>query len=109
MLKDLGLVTIDLRTPEDIEEEQQAQDMTIPAAAVPLIADLIAMPENDPKRGTEHEGAFLDTKTRPRTIEIGKALHDIGGHTLMRRAHNEVSAKGGFSYRSLEMAWDESW
>jgi hypothetical protein len=101
-----GGVVISGWTQEAVDEDRAAREMVVPPDAAPLIAELKAMVENDPNRGTEHEGAFLDNKTRPRAREIGKALYAMGDHVLMIRAHQEVQRIGGFSFRSLEMAWD---
>lgn len=108
LFKQLGLpVThIDTYTPQDRREESQSRAMTIPAEALPLIAELGAMVENDPARGTEDEGSFLDAKTRPRTREIGAELYAIGGHVLMLRAHHEIHLKYAPSQRMLEAAWN---
>jgi hypothetical protein len=99
-------LVLDLYSPEDREQEERARAMPVPAEAATMIEELCAMVTGDPNRGNQHEGSFLDKKTRPRTVEIGQALCRIGGHELMIKAHFEVSKLKGFSARSLEMAWD---
>lgn len=72
-----------------------------------LISELVAMVLNDPHRGTEDEEAFLGMRTRPRTEEIGRQLHSVGGHAAMVEAYDAVRGRhGAGSARSLEMAWD---
>jgi hypothetical protein len=72
-----------------------------------LTAELCAMVENDPDRGTEYESAFLGEATKARTIEIGKELHDICGERAMLMVHAKVFDRcDAQAARMLEMAWD---
>lgn len=103
----LKVTTIDLTTPEQREQEERAKAMDIAASAKPLIEELCRMVDEDSKRGTEYESAYLGKATRFRTREIGQVLYEIEGHELMMRAYYEVRNRhGAGSSRSLEMAWD---
>lgn len=78
-----------------------------------LINELALMALDDPLRDTPEAECWLSPRQRPRTIEIGRRLNELGGFGLMYYAHSTVleiirpcvdEAQG--LVRGLEMAWD---
>jgi hypothetical protein len=79
---------------------------SVPDQIENLIAELTAMVESDPARGTENEVSFLE-HNKERTRQIGAALNAIGGHGLMIGVHVIIGQRfSGASARHLEIAWD---
>lgn len=80
-----------------------------------LVTELIAMAVNDPNVNNEHAHCWLGKEQRPRTIEIGERLNEIGGFDLMYTIHDLVRQQlegwgkidnVGSLMRMLDMAWN---
>jgi hypothetical protein len=80
-----------------------------------LIIELTGMAKNDPNVNNEHAHCWLGKAQRPRTIEIGARLDEIGGFSLMygvfEIVRQEIEKWGevdnvGSLMRMLDMAWD---
>jgi hypothetical protein len=86
-----------------------------------LIIELVRMAKEDPNVNNEDAHCWLSREQRPRSIEIGKRLYEIGeavgvgGFELMYFAHDQVRQQidqwgrvdnVGSLVRGLEMAWD---
>jgi hypothetical protein len=81
-----------------------------------LIEELIEMAVSDPNVNNEHAHCWLSKEQRPRVVEIGTRLNDIGGFSLMYAVHDivrqEMERWGrvdnvGSLVRGLDMAWDD--
>jgi hypothetical protein len=63
----------------------------------PLVRELIMIGRSDD---------FLTEPHRQRTVEIGRRLHERGGHRAMLAAHQQVADWLPHQGRHLEYAWD---
>lgn len=96
------------------EREEYAKEVAA------LIFELVRMAVEDPNVNNENAHCWLSREQRPRSIEIGQRLHEIGeainedgGFAMMYFAHDQVRAavtplvdNPGSLVRGLEMAWD---
>lgn len=86
------------------------------AEAEALVVELVAMAVNDPNVNNEDAHCWLSSEQRPRSVEIGRRLDELGGFDLMLLVHDTVRQElerwGKVDnvpslVRGLEMAWDD--